>query len=49
MRCIEPQDQPGNCPECGKKLLSVDEYGSVQMMDYADKRGLNKTQINADP
>jgi hypothetical protein len=25
MGCIEPQDQPGNCPECGIKLLPVDE------------------------
>jgi hypothetical protein len=49
MGCIEPQDQLGNCSECGMKMLSADEYGSVRMMDYADKRGLNKTQINADP
>ena len=22
---IEPQDQPGNCPECGMKLVEVEE------------------------
>lgn len=25
MGCIEPQDQPGNCPECGMKLIEVEE------------------------
>jgi hypothetical protein len=24
---IEPQDQPGNCPECGMKLLPTDQFG----------------------
>jgi hypothetical protein len=38
MGCIEPQDQPGNCPECGMKLLPADEGGL--------KHGL--TQIHAD-
>jgi Cu2+-exporting ATPase len=35
---VEPQDQPGNCPECGMKLLPADERGL--------KHGL--TQIHAD-
>ena len=25
MGCIEPQNQPGNCPECGMKLVEVEE------------------------
>jgi hypothetical protein len=25
MGCIEPQDQPGYCFECGMKLLPTDE------------------------
>jgi len=25
MGCIESQDQPGNCPECGMKLIEVEE------------------------
>jgi Cu2+-exporting ATPase len=25
MGCIEPQDQPGNCPECGMKLIKIEE------------------------
>jgi Cu2+-exporting ATPase len=25
MGCIEPQDQPGNCPECGMKLIEIEE------------------------
>ena len=25
MGCIEPQDQSGNCPECGMKLVEVEE------------------------
>jgi hypothetical protein len=48
MGCIKPQDQPGNCLECGMKLLPADERGSMRMMDYADKCRLNKTQINVD-
>jgi hypothetical protein len=27
MGCVEPQDQLGNCPECGMKLLPTDELG----------------------
>jgi hypothetical protein len=48
MGCIELQYQPGNCLECGIKLLTADERGSMLMMDYADKHGLDKKQINAD-
>jgi Cu2+-exporting ATPase len=25
MGCVEPQDQPGNCPECGMKLIEIEE------------------------
>jgi Cu2+-exporting ATPase len=25
MGCIELQDQPGNCPECGMKLIEIEE------------------------
>jgi len=25
MGCIEPQDQPGNCPVCGMKLVEIEE------------------------
>jgi hypothetical protein len=27
MGCVEPQDQPGNCFECGMKLLPTDGLG----------------------
>jgi hypothetical protein len=27
MGCVEPQDQSGNCPECGMKLLPTDGLG----------------------
>jgi Cu2+-exporting ATPase len=27
MGCMEPQDQSGNCPECGMKLLPTDQFG----------------------
>jgi hypothetical protein len=27
MGCIEPQDQPGYCFECGMKLLPTDQFG----------------------
>jgi hypothetical protein len=25
MGCLEPQDQPGNCPKCGMKLIEIEE------------------------
>ena len=25
MGCVGPQDQPGNCPECGMKLVEIEE------------------------
>jgi hypothetical protein len=52
MGCVEPQDQLGNCFECGMKLIPADEHGlqrgSTRMIDYADKRGLSNTRIDAD-
>jgi len=52
MGCVEPQDQPGICLECGMKLLPADERrlqrGSTRMMGYADRRGSNTTQIDVD-
>jgi len=40
MGCIEPQDQPGNCSECGMKLIPADEHGL--------QRGRWVTRISAD-
>jgi len=27
MGCVKPQDQPGNCSECGMKPLPTDQFG----------------------
>ena len=37
MGCIESQDQPGNCPECGMKLIEVEE-SKKNHSNHADHR-----------
>jgi hypothetical protein len=46
--CIEPQDQPGNCPECGMKLLEMQTKQTSRRLgrQYAEYADL--TQTNAD-
>jgi hypothetical protein len=45
MGCVEPQNQPRNCSECGMKLLPTDELGfeTDQFWFKKDKNGLTTT------
>jgi P-type Cu2+ transporter len=48
MGCVEPQDQPGNCPECGMKLLEMQTKQTSrrpgrQYEDYTDSTDFTQT------
>jgi hypothetical protein len=57
MECInESQDQPGNCPECGMKLLPTDElgfetdqFGLTTTDQFGFKTDKNGYKINKNP
>jgi len=39
MGCVEPQDQPGNCPECGMKLIEIEEEKHKSYEDHDEHAG----------
>jgi hypothetical protein len=53
MECIEPQDQPGYCFECGMKLLptdglgfETDQFGSTKTDQFGFKTDKNGNKMN---
>jgi hypothetical protein len=48
MGCVEPQDQPGNCPECGMKLLEMQTKQTSHRLGRQYANQTDSTQINAD-
>jgi hypothetical protein len=45
---VEPQDQPGNCPECGMKLLEMQTIQTKRRLvrQYEDQTDLTQTTRN---
>ena len=47
MGCIEPQDQSGNCFECGMKLLPTDQFGfETDKFGYKINKNPHKSVYN---
>jgi Cu2+-exporting ATPase len=44
MGCIEPQDEPGRCPECGMKLVEIEEEKHKEHKENLDKHHGHRTE-----